>query len=107
MSENTPVYLIAQLETIDLEKHFQSYGIPLFPLLQSYGAEVLIATSELAVLEGAYEHNLTAVIKFPSAEAVQRFYQSPEYQPLKAKRLENTRPETSRLVIAPVFTGLP
>lgn len=107
MSTQTPVFLIAQLETIDLERHFQEYGIPVLSILKDYNAEVLVATPELKVLEGNYKHNLTAIIKFLSAEDAERFYQSPAYQPLKAIRLENTHPETSWLAIAPAFTGLP
>lgn len=107
MPDQSPVYLVVQLDFPDLETYFSEYGQPLAPLLASYDAEVLVAAPELKVLEGTYDHNLTAVIKFPSAEVAERFYQSSEYQPLKAKCAELTNTVTSRLAIAPAFTGLP
>lgn len=107
MPEQSPVYAIVQLEIPNLEQYLSEYGMPLAPILGNYGAEVLVATPELKMLEGTYEHTFTVVIKFPSAEAVESWYHSPEYQPLKAKRAELTNMASSRIAIAPAFEGLP
>ncbi|MGB6295261.1 MAG: DUF1330 domain-containing protein [Rivularia sp. (in: cyanobacteria)] len=107
MPEQSPVYAIGQFEVLNPEKYLKEYGIPLAPILESYGAEVLLATPELKIIEGSYEHNFTVIIKFPSDEVAHKFYQSSEYQPLKAKRMELTNSATSRFVIAPAFLGLP
>lgn len=91
----------------DFERYLGEYGKPLAPILEKHGAEVLAATPEPQILEGAYDRNFTVVIKFPSAEAVQRWHASPEYQPLKDKRGGLTNPDNSVMLVASAFAGLP
>lgn len=107
MSQQSSAYLIVQLEIPDLETYLTEYGMPLIPILSRYGAEVLVATPEPKVLEGSYDHTFTVVVKFPSAEAVESWYKSPEYQPLKAKRAALTNPSSTCVVVVPTFEGLP
>ena len=105
MSE--PVYLLAQLEITDMEAFFRDYAMPLQPLNQKYGVEVLVGTPEVTTLEGDYDKNFTVVIKFPSAEKQAQWYADPDYQPLIAKRQELTNIGNSTLVVAPAFQKPP
>jgi uncharacterized protein (DUF1330 family) len=71
-----------------------------------YGAEILVATSSPVFLEGAWPANWTVVIKFDSLDQATAFYNSPEYQPLKALRTgELTGP--GALILADGFDPAP
>ncbi|MDJ0944930.1 MAG: DUF1330 domain-containing protein [Kiloniellales bacterium] len=107
MSDQAPVYLLAQLEITDMDAFFSDYALPLQPLNQKYGVEVLVGTPEVATLEGDYDKNFTVVLRFPSAEAQAQWYADPAYQPLLARRQALTRLENTTMIVAPAFRGPP
>jgi uncharacterized protein (DUF1330 family) len=82
--DETPVYLLAQLDVKDHEEYMRRYGMPAIAVLQKYGAEVLVASATPNVLEGA--RAWTVVLRFPNRASAEAFYRAPEYQPLKALR---------------------
>jgi len=41
---------------------------------------------ETSVLEGAWQPHRIVVLEFPSANAIKRFYSSPEYKAARAQR---------------------
>lgn len=98
-----PVYLLASLKVADLEAYMRDYGFPLMPMLLEAGAEVLVATPQVEVLEGDYTSNFSVIVRFPSREAAERWYGSAEYQSLIAVRQELTDQAMSTLVLAPQF----
>ena len=83
----TPAYLVAQLEIKNREEYIQRYGLPILAMFEDVGAEVLAASPAPKVLEGEWAGNWTVVIRFPSMQAAQDWYNSPEYQPLKELRI--------------------
>ena len=85
---DTPVYLLAQLDVKDHEEYMRRYGMPAIAVLQKYGAEVLVASATPTVLEGAWAGNWTVVLRFPSRASAEAFYRAPEYGPLKALRAD-------------------
>lgn len=98
-----PAYLVATLEISDLNAYFANYGTPVFPMLAEAGAEVLVGTPTVSTLEGDYGATWTAIVRFPSMEALDTWYNSAEYQAIALVRRDLSRPETSVLVAAPGF----
>jgi len=82
------VFLISSCNIEDPER-YATYAPGVMPLLQKHGAQVLAADNELTALEGP-ARDTTVILKFPSKEAVQNFYDDPEYAPLKEIRLGST-----------------
>jgi uncharacterized protein (DUF1330 family) len=74
----------------------EPYGKAVRPLLEKYGAELLIAgsgTQFMAHFEGEWKEGACFILfKFPSMEALQSFWNSPEYQAVKHLRTDATQP---------------
>lgn len=102
-AENQPAYLVAALEVSDLNAYFQTYGGPVFPMLAAAGAEVLVGSPSVSVLEGKYGATWTAIVRFPSMEALEAWYGSVEYQAIAPARRELSNQSVSVLVAAPAF----
>ena len=106
-STQIPVYLLATLRITDLEAYVSDYGLPLLPMLEAAGGEILVGTPEVDVLEGDYRANWAVVVKFPSQAAAQGWYASQEYQALIPVRRRLTDTAVSTLILAPQFQGPP
>ena len=93
-----PAYAIANVTILDQEKYGEYMEAGIGTLAQ-YGGKILVASTDSKTLEGN-PGPLTAVIEFESVEAVQRWYDSPEYT--EARKLRQ-RPGVSEgwLIIAP------
>lgn len=98
-----PAYLVASLEVSDLNAYFERYGGPVFPMLAAAGAEVLVGTPTVEVLEGDYAATWTAIVKFPSMEALEGWYSSEEYQAIAPERRALSDAQSSVLFAAPAF----
>ena len=81
-----PAYLIVSIDVHDPEK-FNSYGEKLTPLIASFGGRYLVSGGEPQAVEGNLGLKSLVIIEFPSMEAARRFYDSPEYRPVKPLRL--------------------
>lgn len=101
--QDRPAYLVASLEVSDLNAYFEKYGGPVFPMLASAGAEVLVGSPSVNVLEGEYGSTWTAVVKFPTMEALDTWYSSSEYQAIAPERRALSNDGTSVLFAAPAF----
>jgi uncharacterized protein (DUF1330 family) len=73
-----PAYLIVQLKIRNKDEYIQRYGLPLLEMLEKVGAEVLAVSPAPVVVEGEWSGNWTVVLKFPSMEAAQQWYESEE-----------------------------
>ena len=71
------------------------------PSVYQYGGEVIVADPNSVAVEGAKPGNVV-VVKFESAEAAQKWYESPEYQAALPHRLGSTANNTA--LIAAEFT---
>jgi uncharacterized protein (DUF1330 family) len=81
-----PGYLIANLEVTD-PAGFEEYRQKVSPLIAQFGGRYLVRGGDVKTLEGNLPIHRLVVLEFPSIEAAQRFYDSPEYQPLLKIRL--------------------
>lgn len=82
-------YMISSYTVTGSEEEFALYREAGLPILQSYGAEILVADENAQAREGEPGQH-TVVVKFPSLEAANAFYDSEEYQRVLHYRTDNS-----------------
>ena len=82
-------YVLLQFN-IDDPEIFDRYRKGAAPTILSNGGKVLVAASKTDVREGALAANLVTILEFPSHEAAERWYASPEYEAVHPLRLDAT-----------------
>ena len=82
-----PAYLLVQVKAKNLEALVQRYAPGAMQSLAQFGGEMIAGTPAPNVLEGKWEGNWAAVLRFPSMKMAEEWYNSPEYQPLKELRI--------------------
>jgi len=83
-----PVYVVNAYDIHDFDT-FKDYPPQVRPLLTKYGAKVLAMETNPKALEGR-PRTMNAIIEFPSEEAVNGFYNDPEYQSFIHLRHDST-----------------
>ncbi len=81
-------YLIANY-TINDPNTYQKYVGAVMPVIAKYGGKLIIGDFEMKKLEGSPKQGVV-VVEFQSAEAAERFYNSPEYTENKHFRISST-----------------
>jgi len=81
-------YLIANYQ-INNEEGYQGYIAAVGPTILAHGGEILVAGPGSEAVEGD-ARPVTVVLKFPSRDALQGWYDSPEYQAIVNLRTDNT-----------------
>lgn len=81
-----PAYLVTTI-TVTNPERFQEYRKLAGPAVAQYGGKYLVRGGERTVLEGKFEANRLVVVEFPSPEDAKTFYNSPEYQAARQKRI--------------------
>ena len=81
-----PAYIIAQINITDPQK-YQEYAKLAGPATAKYGGKFLVRGGGKTELEGKIPYQRIVVTEYPSVEAAKRFYNSPEYQEARSKRL--------------------
>jgi uncharacterized protein (DUF1330 family) len=61
----------------------QRYGQFTMAMVEEFSREMIAGTPTSKVLEGEWDGNGAAVLRFPSIAMAEAWYQAPEYQPLK------------------------
>jgi uncharacterized protein (DUF1330 family) len=82
-------YLISSYTVTGNEDELALYREAGLPILQSYGAEILVAEENAEAREGEPGQH-TVVVKFPSKDAANAFYESEEYQRVIHYRTDNS-----------------
>jgi uncharacterized protein (DUF1330 family) len=82
-------YVLLQFNLNDPET-FGGYRKGAAPTILSNGGKVLVAAGNTDVREGAPPANLVTIIEFPSHEAAEKWYASPEYGAVHHLRLKAT-----------------
>ena len=86
-SSTKPAYFMVQIKAKDLQDLIQRYGQPAIASLAQFGGEMIAGTPAPQTVEGSWDGSWAAILRFPSLEAAQTWYHSPEYQPLKELRI--------------------
>ena len=84
-----PAYTIADIEWHD-EAKAGEYRKMLGPTLEKHGARTLVA-NQAVKLEGDWDPRRVVIIEFPSMEALQTWYHSPEHALVMKLRKEGAR----------------
>lgn len=92
-------YLIGQIQIHDQEE-YAKYTDGIFPQIEQFNFEVLVADDDAQVVEGEWKTCRTVVLKFENRQELDRWYNSPEYQGIIQHRINAT---TSNVVIAEGF----
>jgi len=72
-------YLIANVDVQDPEK-YEDYRTRTGAIVAKHGGQFIVRGGKVHPLEGNPEIHRLVIIEFPSLEAAQGFYDSPEYQ---------------------------
>ena len=79
-------YVIAQISVSDAEA-YPAYVARVGPTIDLFGGEFLVRGGRSESHEGTPPGDRNVIIRFPSYEAAQNWYNSPEYAPVKAMRM--------------------
>ena len=81
-------YLVGNLKVTNTEG-FTKYRELVAQTIADHGGEYIVADVNSVAVEGDPEH-LSVVLKFDDMEALQGWYDSPEYQEILALRTDNS-----------------
>ena len=80
-----PAYVIVRVEVSDMDK-FKQYGAAAPAAATKFGGRYLARGGDKVTLEGPEETGRLVLLEFPTYQAAQDWYASPEYQAAKALR---------------------
>jgi uncharacterized protein (DUF1330 family) len=85
-----PAYLVVEHVITDTER-FDEYRAKVSPMIAAYGGRYLTKGATHRLPEGGHwRPERMVVIEFPDMQALEAWYNSPEYQPLIALRKQCT-----------------
>ena len=87
-------YLIADVEVID-SAGFEEYRAQVPATIAAFGGRYLARGGAHKVLEGDWSPHRCVILEFPTMAALEAWYESPAYVPLRVVRERTTK---SRLV---------
>jgi len=92
------VYVVVLIPKITDQKGYGRYGQGWMEIFSQYDGQILAATESPTVIEGDWPYTRTVLLSFPSVDAMNRWYRSPEYQVLVRHR---HRSSTSQIAVLP------
>jgi uncharacterized protein (DUF1330 family) len=101
MTDNThakPAYFMVQVKAKSLEELSVRYAQAAIASLMQLGGQMIAGTPAPTVLEGKWDGSWAAILRFPSMEMAETWYNSPEYQPLKELRI-NELTESGQILL--------
>jgi len=86
--ETTPVYGMVQLNIKDQAEFMERYAQHVFPILDAWGVEMIAGSATPTTKEGSFNGNWAAVLRFPSMEVAEAWYDSADYAPFRDLRID-------------------
>lgn len=80
-----PAYVIVEVDISDPEK-YNAYKELTPATVQAYGGKFVLRGNPVTVLEGDWNHERLVMLKFPTREKAEAWYNCPEYQYAKSVR---------------------
>ena len=77
-------------ETVKDESMFAEYRKAVPATIEAFGGKFIARGGGLTLLEGEWKHPRVVIIEFPSREAAEAWYASPEYRKIIGLRLDST-----------------
>ena len=88
-------YMVLDIEWHD-QQVMEAYRQTVAPLLEQYGATLVLRDTNTIVLEGDWTPAWLVVFEFPSIEQAKAFYEAPAYRELLPRRL---RASTANVIL--------
>jgi uncharacterized protein (DUF1330 family) len=79
-------YLVAT-GTVKNPEAYQEYRVLAAAAIERYGGRFIARGGKSEVLEGSFPGPRVVIVEFPSFDRAKEFYDSPEYQAARQKRL--------------------
>ena len=105
--ETTPAYAIVQITINDPADFNERYAQYVFPILDKFGAQMIAGSPTPQTKEGDFAGNWAAVIRFPSMQIAEDWYNSAEYLPYKELRINELTNRTSLVFLGGFDPGSP
>lgn len=86
-----PAYFVFDVKEIVNDEKIEEYRAGVFATVEQYKGRYLVIGGPMEQIEGTEHPTFPVIIEFPSKEDARKWYDSPEYAPLKAMRLAGTR----------------
>jgi len=83
-------YVVVQ-EIVEDETKFSQYREKVMPILEQHGGRFLVRGGNMKVIEGEWPYPRLVILEFPTREAVDTWYYSPEYQAILPLRLQGCK----------------
>jgi uncharacterized protein (DUF1330 family) len=80
-----PAYVVVDIVVKDRDA-YERYKQMAAPAVAAYGGRYLVRGGATQTLEGSWAPSRLVILEFPTAQAGQAWWSSPEYQPAKALR---------------------
>ena len=93
-----PAYFLVQVKAKSMEELSNRYAQDAIASLMKFGGEMIAGSPAPKVLEGKWEGSWAAILRFPSLEEAKTWYNSADYQPLKALRV-NELTESGQILL--------
>jgi len=94
-----PAYIMVQVNFKSLQEATSRYAQFAIPSLQKYGGQMIAGSPSPNIKEGNWNGNWAAVLRFPSMDAAENWYQSEEYKPLKELRVNELQTEAGSVMM--------
>src|SRR5687768_1649417 len=86
-----PAYFFFDVQEITDPQAMDAYRAKVFDVVRKFGGTYRTVGGTVTPLEGSWRPAFPVLIEFASAEAARRWYDSPEYRPLREQRIGATR----------------
>jgi uncharacterized protein (DUF1330 family) len=85
-----PAYFFFDVRSIHDQNKLDEYKAGVFASVERHGGRYLVLGGPFEVLEGGWSPSIPVIIEFPDHARAQQWYESDDYAPLKALRLQAT-----------------
>ncbi|MEI7995966.1 MAG: DUF1330 domain-containing protein [Methylococcaceae bacterium] len=82
-----PAYFMVQVKAKNMDELSKRYAHAAITSLMKFGGEMIAGTPAPNVLGGEWDGSWAAILRLPSMEMAQTWYNSTDYQPLKELRM--------------------
>jgi len=94
-----PAYAMVQIKIKDPAEFNERYSQYVFPILAKHGVEMVAGSTTPTPIEGDFDGNWAAILRFPSMSAAQAWYGSSDYEPFRELRINELTDSNSIVFI--------
>ncbi|MEI6200177.1 MAG: DUF1330 domain-containing protein [Actinomycetota bacterium] len=87
IKETKPAYGMVQIYARNPDEFLERYAQHVHPMMKAWGVEMIAGTTTPRTMDGSFNGNWAAVLRFPSMEVAEAWYNSADYEPFKNLRI--------------------